>query len=465
MQADSAQPEPAAAAPRTEQHLSLDQARLLAAHALDTGRPALAVDVTQGLLAANSKDSMAWYLQAAAQAQLRSPDAARRAAARSYRTAADQAGKFRAAQLAAQQALAAERPTLAQIWLRRTAIHAPSAQSEIRIAEDYDRLRQINPWRFRLRSELRPSNNVNNGADSTLEVIDGVPTLGRFGPRSVALAGIVGVIDTTLTRRLQQSARRLTTLSGRAYVQRVALSSSAQAEAAALAEQSNTSVPRNSEFGSTYGDLTLNHAFAVGPAERRGSAAVGLTLGTAWYGGEKSYDLVRVSARRSWQLSSQLGLTISGSAEERLDPRSSSQDGQVFGLGLHLRRDLNNGNQMDISLALRDAQAGHVNGTSTTTTLQLTYQFSERIGPARISTGLILGQADYPQYIAGFPARFLADGRKDQSIYADINLLFEAYDYAGFAPNLRLRAGKRDSNHNRFESRDISLSLGIESTF
>ncbi|MFV1465067.1 hypothetical protein [Phaeobacter sp. JH57H1] len=451
--------------PTPEHHLSLEQGRLLAAHSLGTGKPELTLDLTRALLRADRRDHLAWYLRAAAQAQLKSPGAGRRSAARAYRFAPDSAGKFRAAQLAARLAVQDARPTLAQVWLRRTAIHAPDEISETRIAADYKVLRRINPWSFQLRGELKPSNNVNNGADNTLEVIDGVPTLGRFGPRSVALEGTVAVLDAAIGYRLRESRSSLTTLSARGYVQRVALSSAAKAKAAALAQQSGTTVPRNSEFGSTYGEITLTHAFAAGPPERKGSAALGLSFGTAWYGGDKSYDLVKLTARRSWQLSARTGLTLDGMAEQRLDPRGPSQDGEVFGLGLRVNRALKNGDQIDVSLALRDSRSGHVNTSSRSATLRLGYHFAKPLGPAKISTGLILGQSDYPQFIAGFPARYLADGREDRSYYADVNLFFEDYDYAGFAPTLRLRAGKKDSNHSRFQSRELSLSLGIQSKF
>ncbi|MFS4580243.1 hypothetical protein [Phaeobacter sp. C3_T13_0] len=455
----------AAAEPIPEQHLSLEQGRLLAVHSLGTGKPELTLDLTRALLRADRRDHLAWYLRAAAQARLKTPGAGRRSAARAYRFSPDSAGKFRAAQLAARLSVQDERPTLAQIWLRRTAIHAPDDVSEKRIAADYKILRRINPWSFQLRGELKPSNNVNNGADSTLEVIDGVPTLGRFGPRSVALEGTVGVLDMSLSRRLHESRYSLTTLSLRGYVQRVALSSDAKAKAATLAQQSRTSVPRNSEFGSTYAELNLTHAFAIGAPERKSSAAIGISFGSAWYGGDKSYDLIKLTARRSWQLSARTGLTVHGMAEQRLDPRGPSQDGEVFGLGARVNRKLQNGDQIDVSVALRDIRSGHVNTSNRTATLRLGYQFAKPLGPAKVSTGLILGRSDYPQFIAGFPARHLPDGREDTSLYADVNLFFEDYDYAGFAPTLRLRAGKKDSNHSRFQSRELSLSLGIQSKF
>ena len=39
------------------------------------------------------------------------------------------------------------------------------------------------------------------------------------------------------------------------------------------------------------------------------------------------------------------------------------------------------------------------------------------------------------------------------------------YDVAGFAPVLRLRSGRKDSNISRFDIRETSISIGIESKF
>ena len=44
-------------------------------------------------------------------------------------------------------------------------------------------------------------------------------------------------------------------------------------------------------------------------------------------------------------------------------------------------------------------------------------------------------------------------------------MLFDQLDYAGFAPMLRLRAGRKSSNDSRYDIRELSVSLGIESKF
>ncbi|WP_264210187.1 tetratricopeptide repeat protein [Leisingera thetidis] len=454
---------------RPQVHLSLQQGHILAAHALNSGNPQLALRLSDALLQADRRNHAAWHLQAAAYARAGQPAKGRKSAARAFRFAPDSATKYQMAQLASRLAFQGGSPVLSQYWLRRTAVHAPDEKADALIAKDYQALRRISPWSFRLSGGLKPSNNVNNGSDAATQEVDGLSShvAPRFGPRSVALSGLVGTLDTGIGRRLQQSSTSLTSLSGRLYVQRVALSSSAKEKAAELARLTHTTVPRNSEFGSTYGEITLSHAFSAGAAGQGGTARISLTGASSWYGGERNYNLAKLSATRGWTLSPHMRLTVSGSAEHRLNPRVVSLDANVFGLGASLLRDLGSGSRLDFSLALRDTRSKSIYATGETATFRIGYAHGRLVGPAKISTGLTLGAADYPSQLFAHNGVFTAipGGRQDQSVYADLNLLFDSYDYAGFAPMLRLRAGRRSSNFSKFDSSEFSVSLGIESKF
>lgn len=449
-------------------HLSVQQGQILAAHALNSGNPQLALRVSGALLQADRKNHAAWQLQAAAYAQSGKPGQGQKSAARAFRFAPDDGTKYQMAQLASRLAYQGGSPTLSQYWLRRTAVYAPDEKAKKLIAKDYETLRRINPWSFRLSGGVKPSNNVNGGSDAATQEIDGLSShQNTFGPRAIALSGLASSLDSGISRRLRQSATSLTTLSGRLYVQRVALSSSAKAKAADLAAQTGTTAPRNSEFGSTYGEVTLSHVFSAGPPERGGSARVAVTGATSWYGGERNYNLAKLSVSRSWILSPQNRVSIDGSAEHRINPRLLSLKADVFGFGASLSRKLQNGDSLSITLGLRDTQAESSNSNGRSATFRIGYAFDQQVGPAKINTGLILGSADYPfhTFHNGTAWQPIPGGRQDQSIYADLNVFFEDYDYAGFAPMLRVRAGKRSSNHSRFENSEFSISLGIELKF
>lgn len=435
--------------------INLDQARALAIHALQTGDPGLAIQVSKGLLQANPRDPLAYYVIAQAHAQLSQPNLGRRAAARAYRFSDDSPSRFQAAQLAAKMAYEEGKPSLAQVWLRRTAVYAPSEREEALVARDYRALRAINPWSFRLRTDLRPSNNVNNGADTALQIIDGVPVAGTLSGAARALSGLIGALDLSTAYRLNATDQSATSVGARLYVQRVALSDSAK-ELAPLAS--------NSDFASTYAEVSVRHGFAVGPNPGKGSASFELAVGEAWYGGERNYRFGRLKLERRWLVDDdRTALTLRGVAESRNKARFASNDAQIFGMGGEFIRKLGNGDSLGLTMALRDSSAQHHNGTFRSASMRTSYTFAKPVGPAKLSAGLVLGYSDYPVYRSGF---FLVPGgRQDKSIYGDLSLFFDKYDYAGFAPMLRFRTGRKSSNDSRFDTRELSLTLSVQSKF
>jgi hypothetical protein len=444
-----------AAGAADEVTLSLDQARILGVEALRRGEPALAGQVGRGLLKADQKDAFAYFLIARAEAGLGHADTGRRAAARAYRYADAAPDRFASAQLAARLAHDAGRPTLAQVWLRRSAVNAPDAAAELVVARDYRVLRVLNPWSFRLRTEVKPSSNVNKGADSALQIIDGVPVTGWLTGAAQALSGLIGTVDLSTAYRFRQTRDSATSVAGRLYLQRVALSSQAQTLAPAA---------RNSDFASTFAEISLRHGFRAGAAEAGGSAAIEAATGESWWGGQRSFRYVRIGAERTWALTGGGSLAVQALAEKRFMARISIDDAQVLGLGVEIGRPLANGNRLDLTLALRDSAAQHPNGSYRSMSLRLGYGFGRPVGPVRLNAGVVLGYSDYPEFwSAGFIP--VPGGRQDRSVYGDIGMMFDRLDYAGFAPMLRLRAGRKISNDSRFSMREMSLSLGVESKF
>ena len=440
--------------PKTE--LSLDQARRLAVHAWQSGNPGLAIKLSKGLLKANRRDAIAYYVIARSYAGLSRPNLARRAATRAYRFSESDTARFRAGQLAAQMAFAENKPSLAQVWLRRTALYAPSDREEALVARDYRLLRQINPWSIGVRADLRPSQNINNGADSALQVIDGVPVTGFLSGTARALSGIIGVVDLSSSYRLRANKTSSTTLGGRLYLQRVRLSG----DALALAPTAE-----NSDFASTHAEVSLGHAFAIGPKDKGGTASVKLTFGESWFGGQRIYRFGRVQGERVWKLGGgRTRVSLGASLETRRKVRFTTSEADIIGLNGGFKRTFGNGDALSISLALRDTQSIRDNGTYRSASLRASYAFAKPIGPAHLTAGLVLGYSDYPNYrSAGLFV--VPGGRQDQSLYGDLSLFFDKISYAGFAPMLRVRAGRKSSNDSRFSTRDISLTLSFQSTF
>jgi hypothetical protein len=431
--------------------LTLPQARDMAARAVAAGQPALARQLALGLLSADPRSSYAHFVLANAQGQMGQPTPARRSAARAYRYADTSLHRFEAAEMAARLSYAEERPTLTQLWLRRAVQNAPDKQIEAQLGRDYARVRALNPLSFSLRGAVRPSNNVNNGADTAVQIIDGLPFTGILSGSAQALSGVIGSVDAKVGYKLRTTDTALTRISARLYVQRVALDSGSKAKAPGI---------RNGDLGSTFGEVALTHLFAVG--KDGDSAELEAAAGQYWAGGSEYYTFARLGAEQRWLLNDATRLTLGATVEQRASAVSDRLDSTSVDLQVGAQHKLANGDGLSLLINLRATDGDFVNIRTNSAALRASYSFGEKIGPAQVSAGLVLGYADYPDYVALLA---VPGGRQDRSAYGDVNLFFPDMDYAGFAPTLRMRAGRKFSNVSRFETRELSVSLGIESKF
>lgn len=432
------------------QQMTLPQARQMARFALDRDRPRLAYNLADGLLQADDRSAFAHFVQAQALRQMGRNAPARKAATRAYRYSDTQLHRFEAADLAARLSYEASRLTMAQVWLRRAAHHAPNPQIEEQIAQDYRRLRALNPLRFSLRVEARPTSNLNNGADSGVQTIDGLPYTGLLSGSAQALSGTVGSLDARASYRLHQTATSRSAVGTRFYLRRVALSEAAKDKAPSA---------RNRDFASSFAEVSARHVLALGETRR---ADVGAALGQLWSAGSPYYSFARGNLGHDWQISGQTGLRADVSAEYRASDIDTLSDSSVYTLHGGLRHERPDGDTVALSLTLQTGDSHTDNLRYRSAALHASYGFGEVIGKTEINAGLALSYSEYPDFSAVFA---VPGGRRDTALHADVNLFFPEFDYAGFAPSLRLRAGQRLSNVSRYESREFSASLGFRSKF
>lgn len=433
--------------------LTLKESRQVAQAALLQGQPEVTLQIAQALIRVNPRDSHALLLISAANRSMGNPVPGRKAAAIAYRISDHPPQRYQAAQLAAEHALFENRPTLSQIWLRRASLHAKSEEDVTRIANAYSRVRNINPWSFRADLSIRPSSNINNGADSAYQIIDGVPVVGELSGDAQALSGIVGTTRLSIGYRLKQSDRYWTSLGFRSEVRRVSLSSEAKRQAPDTSSR---------EFAYTYAELSLSHAFSVG--QQKGSyVRLAATAAGLWDMEGLSYNLTRVDAERGWQLEGGQRLSFGG-AITHYDRDGETADSLSLSLRASYRQKLENGDSLGVTLALENTDSDDGNRVSNSVNLRLSYGFAKKLGPAKASASLSLTHADYPDYSLG-PFIDVPGGRQDTGAYADLSLFFDDYDYAGFAPKVTFRAGKTTSNVSRFETRQFSVLVGIQSKF
>ncbi|MEP4197535.1 MAG: hypothetical protein ABJL99_18080 [Aliishimia sp.] len=457
------------------QQITLDEARFLARVALQRGEPQLALNIAKGLLDANPKDPTALLIVAAAQSQLGNPINGRRAAARAYRNAKDNRVKLDAASIAARLALNAKRPTLTQIWLRRASQQTTDPIRQKQIASDYRRVRAENPWSFDLDFSVRPSSNVNNGSDVSQFTVDGVDTIdgdGQLSASSQALSGLIAQGQLNVGYRLRSNAKSRTDLLSRVRIQRVDLSDDARALADQLVQDAIAAGdpapddPRNRDFGSTYTDLTLQHSFRVG-TNPSNIALVSFGFGALWYGGDLQARVAQLRASRRWAINPKTSFTLYGTYARRDQVGSTISDSNTLALQGAIMHKLDSGSALSVSLGVSDTRADRFNLENTSWSLRSNYSFAKNWGPAKVTAGLSFQDTHFPQYSVSTGVTTIAvpGGRQDQAFYADLKLFFEDYDYAGFAPELTIRAGKRSSNVNRFDTREVSASIGIQSKF
>ncbi|MEL7092267.1 MAG: hypothetical protein AAFN94_11085 [Pseudomonadota bacterium] len=446
--------------------LTLPQARALAVQALSHGDTRLVLQLAAGLLQANPNDAQAHFLIAAAQARAGQHTAARKAAGRAYRASDAPRARVQAAQLAARAAFDEDRPTLTQIWLRRAALNTDDEASQNRIAADYARVRAINPLSVRIGGGIRPSDNINNGTDNTLETVDGVPTSAFVQGPSRALPGTIATLDVDLRYRLRATETSQTALVSRLYIKRAAMND----EAKALVRGPGALPPyvRNSDFGSTVAQLGVRHRFALGA--KGNSAMVGLVAGQSWSGGDRLYDTLRFELGRSVKLGDAARLTLSAAVEQRWSTVSDVRDITQWSGSASYTVKRPGGDILGLSYTLTDTVTDYQRSRATGHSLRASYTFAKSLGPAQVSLSATYANTEFPEFFFFelVPPFFLTRvdrARQDHAVYGDLTLFFKDYDYAGFAPSVRLRVGGRNSNYSLYENRETSVDFQIRSTF
>ena len=430
--------------------LSPGQTRLLAREALARGDTATAIAAARGLLQADPQDPMAYFVLSHAHAAQGDLVLGRKAAKYAFRYATTAPDKVSAGEQAARLAAADNRPGLAQVWLRRTAIHMTDPAAKDRLARDYRYLRQVNPVSFNLALSVRPSSNVNNGADDSLQVIEGLPVTGILSGAAQALSGTIGTVDLDLGYRLAATEDSRTSAGVRVYSRHVALSSEAQALAPTA---------RNSDFSSQVIDLSLQHVARAPGGAWSASAAAGQTRS----GDQSIYRFLRLGGHRSLALGEDASLSLRGNVEERYSLSGTRYDATAATLGLSYAARLENGDRLALSFGVRDTDATFTNDIARTWSVRAGYALGQPVGPVHLDAALTFGYKDLPLYRSGL--FMVPGGRQDRSALADVTLTFQDWDYAGFVPSVTVSAARTKSNDSRFTTREVSLSFGIQSRF
>ncbi|MEZ5715667.1 MAG: surface lipoprotein assembly modifier [Paracoccaceae bacterium] len=464
--------EPAATGAKTALTLTVPQARAAARAALARGETGLAIQLAHGVLQADAKDAEAYYVLALAHHKQGDTYLARRAASYAFRYSTHERDRYATSQLAARMALQDKRYTLAQYWLRRSYDYTPNDRARQQAEADFRRLRADNPWQVQLSFSVDPSDNINAGAEDRINDIDGSSVAGLLSPSAQALSGVAlnGRIEASY--RLHRDADSETRLRFQGFTRRVVLSDDARALLASyspptLPGSPPTPVPDDDDFSNSFASLGLSHSFRLGVrpgrAQGNGTGTLGLTYGRAWYGGQVYFDTLKAGAERIVTFGGNRAVFLGAELESRSYANGQTSDSLSLRLGYSLP--LADAGRLKLGLNLSHTAA---NGTSHNlrsdqAAVFAAFEPARKLGPARVTLALGASTADYPDYT--LPLANLPDGRQDTGLTAQLSLAFEDFGFAGFAPELTLRGRRTQSNVGRFDTQEMTLSIGLKSNF
>ena len=438
-------------APEPTTHVTVADARKLALAALAEGRHDLAGQLALTILQRDPEDSFAHLVMATVLMQAGNLAEAAPAAKLAFRHAETPRQTHEAARIAALTAARQERFLPAQVWMRRAVQAAPDAASRNRAIREFKAYRGKAKLRFNLSGSLVPSSNVNNGAADRINVVDGIPLVGLLDPASQALPGMIGTLSGRFSYRLHRDETSETRATGSAQLRRVWLTGEARDKAPEA---------RDEDYGSTYAEAGLSHVRALGDSAL---LAAHLSFGQLWSAGDHAYDVFGAGARLVLPSEAGVTLTFSASHQRRFNDASGLADVTTEGLGLGLSKALGNGDRLALSLDVSRARSDNGQARSRGRQARLSYDRGKPVGPVSLSGALTLSETTYPDYRILFFE--VPGGRVDTRKEAEVTMRFDRIGYGGFVPTLTLSATQTDSNVSRFETEELSVSVGFRSAF
>lgn len=425
--------------------ISLADARAAARRALRAGRPEVAETISSALLRQNPDDAEMLMVRALLRRDAGRLDEARAAAAAAWHNAEPQALRFEAALLTADILARQERFTRSQVWLRRADQAAPDDVRRATVAEAYRAVSRRNPLQVSLRFGLKPSNNVNNGAETLKIDIGGLPFV--LDDSGQQLGGWEASAGVSLSYRLSENTRQRTDLLGDAYFRKVWLSSDAQALAPGVA---------GSDFD--YGALVggIRHQRLIWP--QLGVSSVTGVVGQSWYGGD---DLARWGevqlaqiVRRGENRALRFGLQARG--ERRLD--DPTNDSRALGLSATYLRTLNQGAGYSLGASVRNiwSDAATVDGLIYGVNASRTFG---QIGAVIPRVSLLAETRDFEKWVV------TPGGRQDQTLSLQLDVTWPEVNYYGFIPQATLTARRTWSDVGIYDRNELSLGLTAVSRF
>ncbi len=430
---------------------SLEQARSAARTAFRDGDIAAANAIAHVILEGRPDDTAALLILAATEPRLGNPDIGRRAGARAWASTDNPVLRYEAAYYTSQAAVADERYTAAQFWLRRAYQAANSDEERENLAKTFKRLRAASPWLARFSFDVSPSSNINGGASSEFLVIDETFPVGQLSGAARALSGVQAALQGQLSYTLSQDPTQLTAITFNGYQTFNRLSEEAK-EIAPKAE--------GSDFNYGVAEIEFSH-------RRRNTPfilpdRIGLAFGQTWYGGEPLDKVTRLTMSKRVVLSPRDALRFQIQGEHR-DSDRESQDRQGRELRLDYFRQFQAGHLLSFTVTGKDVTSDDINQAYKSASVRIRAIMGEDLKGFRLSGHLEHAFRDYSDYRIGFLD--VEAGREDREFSGELNLHIDRVGYMGFTPVVSLQARSTASNISRFEGESFGISVGFRSAF
>lgn len=430
----------------------LPEARRLAVLTGLSGNGPAAAMLAGELLRRDPGDGAALLAMAMAHLTRAEYRAAHAASRRAFRNTDDPEYRYQAARVAAISALAGERRLQSQFWLRRAADMAPTPADRAKIERQFAALRAETPWSYRFDLSVTPSSNVNGGADSAYNIIEGVPLVGILSGSAQALSGYVAQGNARFGYRFHRTKTTQTSVTGALFVKRVWLSDEAKATAPGYDA---------GRLGVVSLDLGLSHSLAAGPAKHGAMLKFDIGLRDYWQDGKRSYTAMTGAALFTRKLGERFRFTGQLSAQRRF--YSGGGHGFAGSANAALSHTFGNGDRLTAMVGYTASDTPVITFDSHGYVGKISYALGKPVLTMDLSAGIGASRTEYPDYSLGFIP--VPGGRVDDALFLDIDATFTGIEYAGFSPSLRLRRTITSSNVSRYDTNEWAVSVGIQSNF
>lgn len=424
--------------------LTLAETRAAARAAALSGDFPRAQALARDLLAADPQDPEGLLVMALLARLSGDAPASGEAAARAWAAAETPAQRYDAAMLAAGAASLQGRHGRAQLWLRRADQFAPSPKARDLVARTYAEAARRNPLRLRFSFSVRPSSNVNNGAETTEIEIGGV-TFG-LDDSGQELSGGEATAGLSLAWRLSEDRTHRTELLGEVFLREVWLSDDARAAAPGVS---------GSDFDQAAVIAGLRHSRLIWPG--LGPTQVTGLVGKSWYGGDDYARWTELqfgqTVARGPDAAWRLGLTLRD--ENRLDDPVNDSVSVGLRADYQWRAD---GLRTALGASLRDIRSDSSTVDSLAFGLHASREFAS-LGGALPALSASAETRDYRDWIA------TPGGRRDDSLSLGLDLTWPEASWYGFVPRLSLDARRVWSNVDIYDRTRVSVGLTAVSRF